>query len=77
MLHYVFVINTPILIKILVYINHFVALVPKNITNLHLSEPYTGKKDQCTHTSWELLLDQIYYAEIDGFSKLDIFIALF
>ena len=46
--------------------------MPKNVTNLHLSESYTIKKDECTHSSWELLLDQVYYAEIDNFSTLNI-----
>ena len=39
--------------------------------------PTPAKKDQFTHTSWELLFDQIYYAKIDDFSTFGIFIALF
>ena len=38
--------------------------------------PAPAKMDQCTQTSWELLLDQIYYAELDEFLTGDIFIAV-
>ena len=39
--------------------------------------PTPAKMDQCTQTSWELLLDQIYYAELDEFPTVDIYIAVF
>ena len=50
---------------------------PKMSQICTFQSPSLAKKDQCTHTSWVLLFDQIYYAEIDDFSTLDIFTALF
>ena len=50
---------------------------PKMSQICTFQSPSLAKKDQCTHISWVLLFDQIYYAEIDDFSTLDIFTALF
>ena len=38
--------------------------------------PTPAKIDQCTQTSLELLLDQIYNAKLDEFPTVDIFIAV-